>query len=215
MRRHVWLVAARGRCRSHNHRTSQSRVSRAPASSGPRFCRLSSSSEPRFWKRRMISELDRASVGPGRWCVRLSSGCACPRLLAQPCNSAKRQGEERGAEHRGVSDGLRPFAQVRHWLIRSAEPPFHEVREVSVVSLIRSQARPFRPRLGMSDRRPTALRAVSILSPQQPSRLSSPGAARHSSRNNKVAPWLPSTMLRPLRGAGRSPPVCRQPSRSR
>jgi hypothetical protein len=46
-------------------------------------------------------------------------------------------------------------------------------------------------------------------------RLSSPAARPFLAQNKKVAPWLPFTACRPLRGAGRPPPVCRQPSRPR
>ena len=45
-------------------------------------------------------------------------------------------------------------------------------------------------------------------------RLSSPGAARHSSRDKKVAAGRPPLRFGPS-GAGRSPPVSRPPSRSR
>jgi len=45
-------------------------------------------------------------------------------------------------------------------------------------------------------------------------RLSSPGAARHSSRFKKLAPGRPPLRFGPS-GAGRSPPVSRPPSRSR
>lgn len=67
---------------------------------------------------------------------------------------------------------------------------------------------------GWSNRRPIPLRGLSILSPQRPSQLSSPGAARHSSRFKKAAPGRPPLCSGPS-GAGRSPPVSRQPSRSR
>jgi len=78
-------------------------------------------------------------------------------------------------------------------------------------------ARPRRPRLGMSDRRASSLRAASLLPPQQPVTTFFPWTAARPflAQDKKVVPWLPSTACRPLRGAGRPPPVCRQPSRPR
>ena len=69
----------------------------------------------------------------------------------------------------------------------------------------------------MSDRRASSLRAASLLSPQQPVTTFFPWTAARPflAQDKKVVPWLPSTACRPLRGAGRSSPVCRQPSRPR
>ena len=78
-------------------------------------------------------------------------------------------------------------------------------------------ARPRRPRLGMSDRRASSLKRRLALTPATAGYDFLPLAAARPflAQNKKVAPWLPSTACRPLRGAGRPPPVCRQPSRPR
>ncbi len=79
------------------------------------------------------------------------------------------------------------------------------------------ETRPWRPRFGMSDRRPSslALRLALIPATAGLDFLPLPASPSFLAEDKKVAPWLPSTACRPLRGAGRAPPVCRQPSRSR
>lgn len=59
--------------------------------------------------------------------------------------------------------------------------------------------RPMRPRFGMSNRRPSSLRSVSISRPQRPFSAFFPWSLRaHSSRSKKASPWPPSTALRPF-----------------
>jgi uncharacterized protein (DUF736 family) len=69
----------------------------------------------------------------------------------------------------------------------------------------------------MSDRRPSSLKRRLALTPATAGCDFLPLAAARPflAQNKKVAPWLPFTACRPLRGAGRPPPVCRQPSRPR
>lgn len=92
------------------------------------------------------------------------------------------------------------------------------------VSMIANRVpRPFlhahqrRPRFGMSDRRPSSPKRRLALIPTTAGYDFLPLAAARPflAQAKKVVPWLPSTACRPLRGAGRSPPVCRQPSRPR
>ena len=85
----------------------------------------------------------------------------------------------------------------------------------SVVSPSVGLTRPMRPRFGMSNRRPSSLRSVSLSKPQRPFSAFFPWPLRaHSSRDKKASPWPPSTALRPF---GCSPIASgqRQPSRSR
>ncbi len=79
------------------------------------------------------------------------------------------------------------------------------------------ETRPWRPRFGVSDRRPSslALRLALIPATAGLDFLPLPASPPFLAEDKKVASWLPSTACRPLRGAGRAPPVCRQPSRSR
>lgn len=85
----------------------------------------------------------------------------------------------------------------------------------SVVSPSFGLTRPLRPRFGLSDRRPSSLRSVSISSPQRPFSAFFPWSLRaHSSRDKKASPWPSSTALRPF-GCGPIASGQRQPSRSR
>lgn len=102
-------------------------------------------------------------------------------------------------------------------LFHRARDRRHAVRRAcrSVVSPSFGLTRPMRPRFGMSNRRPSSLRSVSLSRPQRPFSAFFPWPLRaHSSRDKKASPWPPSTALRPF---GCSPIASgqRQPSRSR
>lgn len=181
------------------HRLPFSKSRRPRLTAGPFLrasscvCRRPEMGEPSVLPR-SVCKMSRARVG---WLSEMSAG---PR--GSVC-SRRRNPEHRDRAARVSCRNLRTGENLRGACesVLSACPAGavrYECRSLNVPSSF-GLTRPLRPRFGMSNRRPSSLRSVSISRPQRPFSAFFPWSLRaHSSRAKKASPWPSSTALRPF-----------------